>query len=455
MLELRSLPATAPLRLTTGWTVSADPGDRGRADRWFDAERPDARAIPVPGVIQQVLPDQHGVFWYYLRFRLATEAFAGQVVQLRFGAVDYLAEVWLNGQRIGGHEGAETPFVLDATAALARSGDQLLAMRVVNPDLQVIDGLKLAEIACRNKSISTGYAPGAGYNYGGILLPVDLAVVPRLRVADLWVRADAESGRILATITVANDTDAAVSAALRLHAAPSAEGSTLAEADAVIAAAPGTSEHEIELTIPNVRRWNLEDPHLYRITATLDSSEHRHDASVRTGFRDFRIVDGFFHLNGTRIFLRSSHTGNHFPIGMIVPMDPDLMRRDLLMAKASGFNTVRFIAGMPYPEQLDYCDEIGLMVYEENLSAWLLGDSPQLGSRFDLALREMILRDRNHPCVTIWGLLNETPPNTTFLHAVASLPLLRSLDTLEVPARRARDRAARGGLRARVRVHVG
>ena len=109
-------------------------------------------------------------------------------------------------------------------------------------------------------------------------------------------------------------------------------------------------------------------------------------------------------------------------------MDPDLMRRDLLMAKVSGYNMVRFIAGMAFPEQLDCCDEIGLMVYEECQAGWELADSPEMPRRFDLSVREMILRDRNHPCITVWGLLNETPDGPVFRHAVATLPWLRDLD---------------------------
>ena len=54
---------------------------------------------------------------------------------------------------------------------------------------------------------------------------------------------------------------------------------------------------------------------------------------VRCGFREFRVEKGYFRLNGKRIFLRSTHTGNHMPIGQVVPQDPDLMRRDFLMAK--------------------------------------------------------------------------------------------------------------------------
>ena len=80
------------------------------------------------------------------------------------------------------------------------------------------------------------------------------------------------------------------------------------------------------------------------------------------------------------------------------------------------------------PEQLDFCDEIGLMVYEECYAAWLLGDSPKMGERFDRNTSDMVRRDRNHPSVAIWGLLNETNEGPVFRQALAFLPKLRALD---------------------------
>ena len=150
--------------------------------------------------------------------------------------------------------------------------------------------------------------------------------------------------------------------------------------------------------------------------------------SVRCGFRDFRFENGYFRLNGRRIFLKCSHTGNHCPIGQQLPHDPDLLRRDLHNVKVMGFNAIRFIAGVATRYQLDLCDEIGLLVYEEAYANWCLEDSPKMAERFDRSLGEMILRDRNHPSIVIWGLLNETPEGPVFRHAVDALKLVRTLD---------------------------
>ena len=123
---------------------------------------------------------------------------------------------------------------------------------------------------------------------------------------------------------------------------------------------------------------------------------------------------------------------------------------------------LRFMSGVAWPEQLDLADELGLMVYEEPMGAWLLQDSPAMVERYDASLREMILRDRNHPSVAIWGLLTETLDGPRFRHAVDSLDTVRVAgpdpprDPQQRPVRRP-DRHRLGVQPGRLRVgaHLG
>jgi hypothetical protein len=414
------------------WRLATDPGNLGRDQRWFDSIRAEARPAPVPGIIQQVFPGYHGVAWYWHQFRAARPASAHERCLLRFGAVDYLADVWMNGIHVGNHEGGETPFALDVTHVLRPDADNLLAVRVLNPTDEPIDGIRLAETPHRNKR-DKDYQPGASLNHGGIMLPVDLVVVPAVRITDLFVRPQADSGHIRVTATIRNDEEAAAAGRLTASVAAAHAGEVLGCNALDAQLLPGETTHELSLSVAEPRLWSLEDPFLYSARLTLeatsgDGNAFSHARTVRCGFRDFRVVKGYFRLNGKRIFVRSTHTGNHFPIGQQLPPNPDMLRRDLLYAKACGFNMVRFIAGLAHPEQLDFCDEIGLMVYEESYAGWCMEDSPQMAGRFDRSIREMILRDRNHPSVAIWGLLNETPDGAVFRRAVQSLSMVRSLD---------------------------
>lgn len=419
-----------PIRSLAGtWRLAPDPGNVGRQDGWWRAVRSDAIDAPVPGIIQQALPGHHGVFWYWHRFAGDGELGAeGARALLRFGAVDYLGEVWLNDRYLGMYESGEAPFEFDVTDVMRADGDNLLAVRVLNPTNTPIDGYVLAETPHRNKTMAT--VPGSPTNTGGILYPVTLRVVPAVHVRDVFARPDPRTGRIDVTITVLNSRPTAVSGHITLAVAEAADGgATLTTRTLAAVFPPGESAHERELHVREPRLWNLDDPTLYRLTSVVqEAGGSAHTHAIRIGFRELRVVDGYFELNGKRIFLKSTHTGNHQPIGAVVPVIPDLVRRDLIFAKASGFNTVRFISGTGYPEQMDFCDELGLMVYEESLAAWLLADSPKMGERYDRNTGDMIRRDRNHACVTIWGLLNETNDSPTFRHAVDYLPKLRALD---------------------------
>jgi len=411
------------------WRIAVDPGNRGRDERWFEALRPDSKAAPVPGLIQDVFPNYHGVAWYWLRFTpdltglgdLSGVATAAERVLLRFGAVDYLGEVWLNGQYAGEYEGGETPFELDVTETIRPDGDNLLAVRVLNPSDTPIDGYVLKEVPHSNRTNST--RAGSSTNMGGITYPVELRCVPGIYICDLFARPDPHTGRIAVSVTLRNSLAASAAGKVSLSVAACHAGDVLTSTEFMVELSPGISNHELSVQVPQPRLWELEDPYLYRVAATISAVEDprqgksldAHQQAVRCGFRELRVIGGYFSLNGRRIFLKCAHTGRG-------------SRNDMLNAKAGGFNMVRFIAGVADPAQLDLCDEIGLMVYEECLASWLLADSPKMGERYDRNTASMIRRDRNHPCITIWGLLNETENGPVFRRAVTFLPKLRELD---------------------------
>src|SRR5208282_3625806 len=113
---------------------------------------------------------------------------------LRFQAVDYLGEVWVNGIRIGVHEGGEEPFVLDITRAIKLNQPNLLAVRVLNPTHELIDGIRLEEVAVGRRDYPT--PRDNAYNTGGITGSVELLVAPPVWVENLQVLPDWKTGKI-------------------------------------------------------------------------------------------------------------------------------------------------------------------------------------------------------------------------------------------------------------------
>jgi len=138
------------------WRLAVDPTNVGREQKWFDSPRPEAKTTKVPWIIQDAFPGYHGVAWYWRDFEAPANPHAQGRYLLRFWAVDYKADVWLNGVRVGEHEGGEEPFVLDVTDAIKPGGPNRLAVRVLNPTDQPIDGIVL------KRSIELGTLVGPG-----------------------------------------------------------------------------------------------------------------------------------------------------------------------------------------------------------------------------------------------------------------------------------------------------
>lgn len=431
---VRAQPAATLVRSLdgAGWLLATDPRNVGREQRWWEAPRPDAKPAKVPWIIQDTFPGYHGVAWYWRDFAAPANPHRDGRDLLRFWAVDYTADVWLNDVAVGTHEGGESPFTLDVTGVLRPGASNRLAVRVLNPTHQPIDGIVLAETPHRNKALP--YTAGNAWNQGGIMDSVELRLTPALRVEDLFVRPDWKTGAVRIQAGVRNAASNAVRGRIEFAVAPAASGATLVTTRTNREFAAGDSLVEIELAVPEHRLWDLHDPFLYRVAARVqaDGAASFDEHAERCGFRDFRFADGCFRLNGRRLFLRCSHTGNCCPIGLELPHDPDLLRRDLLNVKVMGFNAIRFISGVAKRYQLDLCDDIGLLVYEEAYASWCLADSSQMARRYDESILGMGRRDRNHPSVVLWGLLNETPEGAVFRHAAAALPRVRALDDTRV-----------------------
>jgi beta-galactosidase/beta-glucuronidase len=110
--------STQTISLDETWLLATDSENVGRQQQWSRTPRPEARQTRVPWIIQEAFPGYHGVAWYWRAFTPPANPHVQGRYLLKFWAVDYLAEVWLNGVSVGGHEGGEGPFVLDVTAAI-------------------------------------------------------------------------------------------------------------------------------------------------------------------------------------------------------------------------------------------------------------------------------------------------------------------------------------------------
>ena len=415
MAATTSDAGTIAVPLDGAWQSAPDLKDAGKTEKWFDPALFPASAvkvIQVPGSVPEVWPNStwtkdaaKDILWHLKTFSLDKAPQANTRYYLRFGAVMQVCEVWLNGTYLGTHEGGEDPFEFDVTPLLQPSKPNTVAVRI-----------NLWE--------------AAPIPLGGINQHVSIVAQPAVRILDAFARPDAKAGQIRLDVTMENNTTSpaqvSVSAALGEFKPVHALGSQTT----TVTVPPGQTVANLVLPVKHPHLWDLNDPFLYTIKVTSDwknaGSEALHDTdSFHTGFRDFRLVDGYFYLNGRRIFLKSLHGNWYDPVAIQgTPRNMTWLGKDFPELKKAGFNMMRFLVSAALPEQIDQADELGFLIYSEHETSWLLKDPTQFG----MTLNQIVRRDRNHPSIAMWGLLNETDNLDIYHRGKNWLPSLRALD---------------------------
>lgn len=421
-----------PVSLTGTWKAAMDPENVGSAEHWEKIIRPDSSDLTVPGPYQSAFPHFRGVVWLWKKVDVPQKMAADSRFILEFEQVAYACRIWVNGVEVGAHEGVECGFRCDVTDALNSGEAQaLIALRVVNPGDRmedVVDGISQKTIPSRPED----------HRPGGILGEVSLQQRAAVYVDSVQTDARLADGSVTVTACVVNSKKEAQKTCVSLTLSDARKGAACGNLTREETFPPGKSTVRFETKIKNHHAWNLNDPFLYRATVRVEQGAD--ELSTRFGFRDFRFTDGFFRLNGKRIYVKCTHT-SHFPTHFSRPVDLDLICRDLIHLKSMGFNMVRFIWGLGTTRHIEIADELGMMVYQETEAAFPMQLTPGpdgkplpnaaelLETRYCRALEQMVENSRNHPSVVIYGLLNETRLGPAFDCARAQLPFLQGLDS--------------------------
>lgn len=409
MTELRE-----ELNLGGSWSLVTDPENRGVRESWFET-LPEQEMIPVtvPAVWDLWIPDYDGVGWYGRDFELPS-GWDDCHALLCFDAVNYYAEVWVNGVSIGSHEGGYTPFSLDVGSTL-KAGQNRIVVRVIDPKGPEGFGHFLPKELPIAKE--TGY-----WSFGGIWGDVYLRRMPHVHIEDVFIQPDLRRKRIVVEVAAANLPE---NARIRLK---------VENTNYSLDGKPGKNI----INMPDFKMWQPDQPHLYCLHTEIVAEGTLYDShSIRFGMREFTVKDNRFHLNYHPIFLKGVLYQPDYARTLAAPESEALARHEIESVKAAGFNMMR-VHIKPAPKIiLDLADELGMMLYEEPSIGWIK-DSPHMRKRCEASVREMILRDRNHPSVVIWGMLNETGNADYVTHGGAQnikddlCSLARSLDPTRI-----------------------
>lgn len=356
--------------------------------------------------------------WIYRRhFRLPPEA-RGRRVFAQFDGVMTAASPSINGQALPQHLGGYLPFRYEITSRLA-DGDNVLAVAVDSRWLNVPpDG------SPKGPSAVDYLEPG------GIYRPVHLSVVPQTFIADVHAKPVAvlDAARRV-EVTCSLDCAALPAAPVEIRAELRDGARVVAHARRTVRLEKtGVTEAALMLAnLGNITLWDNDHPRLYQVAATLlVDGKPVHDHRTRIGFREARFeIDGFF-LNGKRLQLFGLNRHEIYPYaGGAMP--PRVLRRDAEMLRREFHCNIVRCSHYPQSEAfLDACDELGLMAWEETPGWGFLGDDAWK----DLVVanvRDMVLRDRNHASIVIWGVRVNESKNDSALYT-RTTELAHSLD---------------------------
>lgn len=360
------------------WKDRAPAGKSDFVEYGFDARD----TLLVPGDFNTQRPELHwleGAVWYRKAFDhdLGAARRAGKRLFVHFGGANYRADVFLNGEKLGSHEGGFTPFQFELTDVV-RDGENRLLVHVDNE--RRADGV-----------------PARGFdwfNYGGITRDVDLVETPATYIQDYFLQLAPGSLREVDGWVKLAGTAPRQSVRVRIP--------ELGIDRSVQTDAQGLARMRFEAPFET---WSPQRPRLYRVlvSAAQESIEEE------IGFRSVAVRGDEILLNGTPLFLRGVNL--HEEIDGRRAHSPDDAQRLLGHARRLGANFVR-LAHYPHNEHLvRLADRMGLLLWQElPVYQGIDFSDPALPARLETMLAEMIARDRNRASVALWGIANETSP---------------------------------------------
>ncbi len=385
------------------WELRFDAAKDGFAQQWGAGFDP-VEVVAVPASWNDQFEDWRdyiGTAWYQTTFDLPW-GWQEQRIFVRFNAVNYLAEVWLNGVRLGEHEGGYLPFVFDITEHVNET-DNLLVVCVdgeLAPD-RVPPG-NLPDMPGIGFPMSNH--PATSYDffpYCGIQRPVLIYTEPQTAITDLTVITEIEGKTGLVEVRVDNLPEENLSARVTL----TGHGAELAT-DLRLESESST----LTLTVPNAALWSPDTPNLYDLCVELLRDGVTVDSYTLTiGIRTIAVDGDQLLLNGEPIRLVGFGRHEDFPVvgkGLL----PALIVKDYALMRWIGANSFR-TSHYPYSEQMmDMADRLGFLVIDETPAVGLFFLDMGLDQRNRICqqmIREMVDRDKNHPSVIMWSVANE------------------------------------------------
>jgi len=358
-------------------------------------------SIQVPGDWNHQKPEflyYEGTIWYKKSFDFHATNKATHYY-LYFGAVNYRADVYLNGKKLGMHKGGFTPFNFEVPAALLKEKGNFLVVKVDNK-----------RYADEVPTLNTDW-----WNYGGITRDVKLVELPQNFIQDFMIQLKKpEHGE-------APSAEPEVSGWVRLNHQPaSAENISIQIPELNYSGhfIATDSITKVNFGLKGVKLWSPETPKCYKVTVSTAEDK----TTDKIGFRTIEAYGKKLLLNGKPVFLRGICIHGEIPQDIRRAYSEKDAEQLLGQAHELGCNMVR-LAHYPHDEKMTrLADSLGIMVWSEIPVYWTIDfGNPAVLDKAKAQLDEMITRDHNRASIIVWSVGNETPVSptrTNFMHSL-------------------------------------
>ena len=337
------------------------------------------------------LRDYQGVAWYRKTINLPALNSA-ETALLRFDAVDYVAEVFVNGISLGTHEGGYTPFAFDVRGNI-KPGENEIVVRVMDPAFgeKGTEGIRYQNIPHGKQSwyVQTS----------GIWRSVSLTIKPLWHISRVKVTPSLQGG-LTVDVALQSVGSGRSRQAVSLRVFDPAGKRVLGLTKSV---SRGDTVVRFDGTVRNVRLWSLTEPNLYRVEVTFGIGD---TVVSRFGFRKIESREGRLLLNGEPLYMIGALDQDFYPETVYTTPSRKYLRDEMVKAKKIGLNTLRCHIKVPDERYLEVADELGLLVWYE-IPNWDQFTT-ETGRRADETLDAMLERDWNHPSLVIISLINES-----------------------------------------------
>lgn len=394
------------------WLFTFDDDNRGLEEKWYEKRDAFNLSINVPFVYQSErsginLREPHDIVWYYKEIELTK--LCGEHAILHFGAVDYEADVYVNGQHIKHHIGGHTSFSVDITAALVSEKKQVISLRVYDPQKD--------ESIPRGKQFWEKESAGIWYtNSTGIWQTVWIETVPENHLTTLFITPLFDDGKVQIETEISNiDEYSVLEYEIRFKGQLIVEGQQTYFENKLSFEVDLYQEYIFRTNYHNNGwSWTPEEPNLFELELRLKTRKSMDRVQSYFGLRKIHTENGMIYLNNKPYYQKLVLDQGYWPDGLLTaPEDQDFVK-DIELSKLMGFNGCRKHQKIEDPRFLYWADKLGFLVWGECAAPTIYNrDSVE---RLMNEWADILKRDYNHPSIVTWVPINESwgVPNISF-----------------------------------------